>query len=266
MKNILLLPNLPKFSDKSPKVVEVFDRIRKIFDWTKRDEYAEFYWFARVYPRCYRYHIDCAEFRLKGIYQKYQAAHAHFSHELRKENENCFEIAYGNQQTYEIYWDFEAFLSAINTALDLLARITGTAYQEQMPPSFNKLCKKNLNGPAIVLKKAQEKWVSLMKAYRDCLVHYTPIDTSPLISAKRYSDGWEVRGKLPTNPNTRDILGFKYSRKIELLKYAISVFKHMSALDSAVSKEIYKLYKAKQFPKRINNLFFLGRRDKSDCL
>ena len=263
MKNIIPLPNLPKFSESSLKIVQVFNRIR--FDLDTSDEYAEFYWFAREYPRCYRYHIDCAEFRLKGIHQKYQAAHIHFSHELQKRDENCFGMAYSNQQTYEIYWDFEAFLSAMNTALDLLARIVGTAYHEQTPPSFNKLCKrKNLNGPAVILKKAQKLWVSRMKDYRDCFVHYTPVDTLLSISAKQYSNGWEVRGKLPTNPNVRDILSFKFSRRVELMKYAIPVFKHMSALDSAVSKEIYRLYKANQFPKQINNLFFLGKRCKSN--
>lgn len=261
MKNIIPLPNLPKFSDRSPKVVQVFDKIR--FDLDKSDEYAEFCWFAREYPRCYRYHLDCAEFRLKGIYQKYQTAHGYFSQELQKRDKNFFGMAYSNQQTHEIYWDFEAFLSAINTVLDLLARIVGTAYREQIPLSFNKLCnKKNLNGPVIILKRAQKMWVSRMKDYRDCFVHYSPVDTRLYVSANRYSNGWEVRGKLPINPNVREILDFKFSRRVELLKYAISVFKHMSALDFAVSKEIYKLYKAKQFPKRISNLFFLGKRNK----
>jgi|GEM_PF-2275632 len=261
MKNILPLPNLPKFSDRSPKIVQVLDKIR--FHLHKSDEYAEFCWFAREYPRCYRYHIDCAEFRLKGIYQKYQTAHIYFSRGLQKTDKDSFEMAYSNQQAYEIYWDFEAFLCAINAALDLLARIVGTAYLEQVPLSFNKLCnKKNLNGPLVILKKAQKMWVSQMKDYRDCFVHYTPVDTLLSISANRYSNGWEVRGRLPINPNVRQILDFRFSRRVELLKYAISVFKHMSALDSAVSKEINKLYRAKQFPKRISNLFFLGKRDK----
>lgn len=263
MKNIIPFPILPKFTDKYPYIVEVLDRIR--FDLDESDEYAEFCWFAREYPRCYRYHIDCAEFRLNGIYQKYQAAHIYFSHEILKKDENCYAMAYSNQQTCEIYWDFEAFLSAMNTALDLLARIVGTAYYEQTPLSFNKLCnKKILNGPAVILKKAQKMWVSRMKDYRDCFIHYTPVDTILSISLRKYSNGWEIRGKLPTNPNVRDILGFKFSHRVELLRYAISIFKHISNLDSTVSKEIHKLYKTKQFPKRINNLFFLGKRCKSD--
>jgi len=174
MKNLIPLLNLPKFSARSPKIVQVFDWIR--LDLNKNDgsnKYAEFYWFAREYPRCYKYHLDCAEFRLKGIYKKYQTAHNHLSHELQKKDKKCLGLAYSNQQTYEIYWDFEAFLSAIDTALNLLARIIGTAYHEQMPPSFNKLCKKKkLNSPIIILKKAQKIWVSRMKNYRDCFVHY----------------------------------------------------------------------------------------------
>ncbi len=264
MRNIIPLPNLPKLSDISPtKIVQIFDKIR--FDLDKIDDYAEFCWFAREYPRCYRYYLNCAKFRLKGIYQKYQAAHIYFSRKLQKIDKNCFGMSYSDQQSYEIYWDYEAFLSAVNTSLDLLARIVGTTYYEQMPLSFNKLCKKkNLNSTAVILKKAQKIWVSRMKDYRDCFVHYTPVDTLLSISVEQYSNGWEVRGKLPTNPNVRDIIGFKFSRRVELLKYAISVFKHTSVLDSTVSKEIYKLYKANQFPKQLNNLFFQGKRDKSD--
>lgn len=260
MMGIKELPKLPKFSKESPKIVKVLDRIR--FDSDKKEEYSEFYWFSREYPRCYRYHLNCAEFRLKSIYKKYQEAHKYFRNHLMKVGENCYETSYSNPQTYIIYWDFESYLSAINSALDLLARIVGTAYDEQMPISFNKLCKKNLDGLAVILKKAQLKWVSRMKDYRDCLIHFTPIDTILGISAGRYSNGWELRGKLPVNPNVRDILGFKFSRRVELLRYAISVFRNMSALDAAVSKEIHKLYRAEQYPKCITNLFFRGSRIK----
>lgn len=259
MMSLKKLPNLQNFSKESPKVVKVLDRIR--FDLKKKEKYFEFCWFSREYPRCYRYHLECSKYRLKCIYQKYEEAHKYFSHKLMRVEENCYEMFYSNSQTIIIYWDFESYLSAINSALDLLARIVGTAYREQMPISFNKLCKKkNLDNITIILKKAQKIWISRMKNYHDCFIHFTPIDTILGISIKRYSNGWELYGKLPTNPNVRDILGFKFSRRIELLKYAISVSKHMSALDTTISKEIFKLYNSKKFPKRINNLFFLGSR------
>mgnify|MGYP006912952131 CR=1 FL=1 len=81
-----------------------------------------------------------------------------------------------------------------------------------------------------------------------------------MISASPYSNGWEVRAKLPTNPNSRDILKFKYSRRTELLKYAITTHKHMMALDRRIADEIWRLYKTGEYPKRTSNLFNIGIR------
>ena len=103
-----------------------------------------------------------------------------------------------------------------------------------------------------------------MKDYRDCFVHYTPVDTELGIIARRYSNGWEIRCKLPINPNARDILGFKYNRQRELLRYIIFIFKNMNSLDKEIAYNIALLYKNGHFPVRIKNLFFLGKRTYSE--
>jgi len=225
------------------------------------DAYAEFAWFAREYPRVYRYHIDHVEFRLTQIHAKYQKAHRHFASEIEKAEKSCFGMAMGDKDTLQVYWDFESFLNAMSSSLDILARIVGTAYVEQTPPSFNKLCKKNhLTGCADILRIAQSRWVSRMKDYRDCFVHYTSVDTLFLFSCNLYSDGFEVRCKLPTNPNVRDILGFRFSRRVDVLKYAINVYRKLQALDKRIAKLISSDYKIGEFPKRKDNLFFLGTR------
>lgn len=254
---------LPEIRKNSPKVVLTLDKIR--FELEKKnnaDEYGEFCWFAREYPRCYRYHIDCAEYRLLAIYERYKKAKEYFEIRIQETDEGAFGFTYSSKEITAIYWDFESFLSSINTALDILARIVGVSYIEQTPPSFNKLCKKECGGPVEIMKKAQITWVSKMKEYRDCFIHYTPVDTLLGINADLYSDGWEIRCELPANPNVRDILGFKYSRRVELLKYTISTYKHMVALDKSIAKEIKALYKRNDFPKRKSNLFFLGTRNK----
>jgi len=111
----------------------------------------------------------------------------------------------------EVYWNFEAYLNALNSALDLLARCVGVAYQEHVAGSFNRLCaRRDLCGPVDVLRRAQARWVQRMKDFRDCFAHYTPPETVFVISLVRYSNGWQVRAKIPKNPNVRDITGFKY--------------------------------------------------------
>lgn len=239
----------------------MLDRIR--FEVDDDDAYAEFAWFAREYPRVYRYHINHVEFRLTQIHEKYQKAHSRFASQITKVDENCFGMAMGNEDTLQVYWDFESFLNAVSTSLDVLARIVGTSYVEQTPPSFNKLCKKNhLTGCADILRAAQSRWVSRMKDYRDCFVHYTSVDTILVFSCNLYNNGFEIHCKLPINPNVRDILGFRFSRRVEVLKYAIHVYRQLQALDKRIAKQISNDYKTGNFPKRKDNLFFLGTRSR----
>lgn len=258
MDTSIKLISLPKFSYESPEIVKLFDKIR--FELENNDENSEFCWFAREYPRCYRYHLDCAQYRLQSIYNQYQKAQKHFEEMLQSSKENCFGLSISSQETEIIYWDFESFLSSINTALDILARIVGVAYKVQTPPSFNKICKKDLGGVIDIMKSAQNKWVLKMKDYRDCFVHYTPVDTLLGISIVLYSDAWHMRCKIPTNPNVRDIIGFKYSKRVELLSYAIKIYKNMLVLDKKIAKSLKASYEKDEFPNKKTNLFFLGGR------
>ena len=160
--------------------------------------------------------------------------------------------------------DFEAYLNALNSALDLLARCVGVAYQEHVPGSFNRLCaRRDLCGPVDVLRRAQVRWIQRMKDFRDCFAHYTPAETVLLIGLVRYSNGWQVRAKIPKNPNARDITGFKYSRRMELLQYSIWLWTRTNALDKSLAKELARLYRNGEFPKRTRNLFALGQRGRN---
>jgi hypothetical protein len=151
----------PSFRAHSPEVVRTLDRIR--FELDERDarnfspDHAEFTWFAWEYPRCYRYHLDCADFRLKTIWSLYQEVHSNLSRD-REVDESTFQIAISNEKVYRIYWDFESFLSEINIALDLLARVAGTAYKDEMPVSFNRFCKEGRDDGLLgIMKRAQER-------------------------------------------------------------------------------------------------------------
>lgn len=255
---LLPLRQLPKLPRCSPEVVRVLDRIR--FEVDDDDSMAEFAWFAREYPRVYRHHIGHVKHRLVAIHNRYTNAHREFEKLLSQADSNCFGIARSSDETLEVYWDFEAFLNAIGATLDVLARILGTAYKDDTPPSFSKLCKKNLGGCVDILRVAQKRWVARMKDYRDCFVHYTCVDTILTFACNQYSDGFELRCKLPTNPNVRDIIGFKFSRRVEVLRYALSTYKNLMALDRAIAKQIAKDYRSGAFPQRTASLFFVGKR------
>lgn len=89
-------------------------------------------------------------------------------------------------------------------------------------------------------------------------MHFTPVDTVLSVGLDQYSDGFHIFAKLPANPAVRDILGFRYSRRVELLAYGSTVWRHMSALDRAIAKQVMLLYKQGSYPMRITRLFFVN--------
>ncbi|MEW5980141.1 MAG: hypothetical protein AB1898_30470 [Acidobacteriota bacterium] len=254
-----LVPSMPKMRKfRSPEVVQVLDRVR--FELADQNEYSEFCWFAREYPRCYRFHMDGADFRLGSVHRALTELSNHLA-ALAINDDRTFEFSCGNATAHQVYWDFESFLSEVNVALDLLARVVGPAFAQESPPSFNKLCKKTGDHPLLVeFRRAQTRWVQRMKDYRDCFIHYTPVDTMLMVTLTKYPTGWEFRAKLPNNPNVREILGFRYSRKVELLRYAITVHRNMAAFDKRVAAIIERKYSAGEFPVRRDHLFFVGAR------
>lgn len=203
-------------------LVHVLDLIR--FELPKshpNGEMDEVAWFIREYPRAYRYHLACADFRLETICQLYRELH----HELAAKIEDdpgVFEVSLSDQRVQRIYWDFESFLTETGIALDLLARIAGTSYKNEMPPSFNRFCRRSEPSDSLLalFRSAQTSWVNRLKDHRDCFMHYTPVDTMLSICMVRRKGGWETRCKIPSNPNEREIQRFRFPLRVELLRFA----------------------------------------------
>jgi len=256
-----LVPPLRAIRTGSPQVVLVLDRIRRKLSGA--DEIEEFYWFAREYPRAYRFHADGAEFRLKSIHELMSQLLVDIVRRIPPDSA-AFENGISDIRVERVYWDFESFLNEVSVALDLLARVVGPAFRQQSPPSFNKLCKWTAENDVLldVFRSAQQRWVKRMKNYRDCFVHYTPVDTLLMVSLHYYArTGWELRAKLPTNPNAREILNFRFSRRTELIRYAIATYAHLMALDRSVARVLWSKFREGAFPQRKDNLFAVGRRE-----
>jgi hypothetical protein len=243
----------------SPAIVRIHDRIR--FELGSQEELGEFCWFAREYPRCYRFHFEGAEFRLRSIYKLMDGVRSDLAATVRSSGDDLFECSVGDARSSQIYWDFESFLSEVSVCLDLLARVVSPAFSLHSPPSFNRLCKSGIDHPLIeAFVHAQQLWVGRLKDYRDCFTHYTPVDTILSVVMRRYSDGWETRAKLPVNPNVRDILGFRFARRVELLRYSLTVYRHLKAFDRELADVVLRAYLDGHYPVRTHDLFFVGSR------
>ncbi len=196
------LAPLPPFAPlcESPELVIVLDKIR--FGPLSDDyEYGEFLWFIREYPRAYRHHFDHAEHRLSSIRRAYEKRPAEAETLLRREPDPR-ECWVSDPDVYRIYWDFESYLQAVSSSLDIVARVVGTAYKGHTPANFNRFCK---TAPESELKdvfvRAQRRWVQRMKAYRDCFTHFTPVNTLLGMDIQQYSDAWQLRAKILVIPS-----------------------------------------------------------------
>ncbi len=250
---------------ESPRIVQVCDQIRCELETS--GEYDEFCWFAREYPRCYRFHFDAAEFRLKSLRKLMEGIGCQVlvGGPDMPPTPEPFWYGFSNMEAYRVYWDFESFLSEVNIALNLAARVVGPAFRNESPPSFNRFCSMKTEHALVDLFRAAKRcWVQRLKDYRDCFTHYTPVDTMVSVTVSKSASGYRVGAKLPTNPNVREILGFRYSKRVELYRYSIGVYRHLVAFDKAVAATLRSLYGRGEFPIRKDHLFFVGRRDTGD--
>jgi len=255
------LPDLPRMPLTSPEIVRVHDRIR--FKLDSQEALGEFCWFAREYPRCYRFHFEGAEFRLRSIHSLMSSMSTDLAAMVREAGEANLACAIGDQRARQIYWDFESFLSEVSICLDLLARVVSPAFPTQSPPSFNRLCGWSTRHQMVdAFRREKPLWVQRLKDYRDCFTHYTPVDTIQSVGIRKYSDGWEIRAKLPVNPNVRDILGFRYNRRTEVLRYSLAVYRHLIAFDRRLAEIVRRMYESGVYPVRTRDLFFVGTRAK----
>ena len=91
--------------------------------------------------------MDCAEFRIETIAALYGELHKELV--LRLDDVRPPLDSQSDIRVKRIYWDFESFFYRIGIALDLLARIVGAAYKQEMPPSFSRLSRKEI--PKLIL-------------------------------------------------------------------------------------------------------------------
>ena len=233
------------------------DVIRRKHD---EEEEFEFYWFAREYPRFFRSQVNHAQYRLKNIYTLYESQVSAFKrNHANIKIDNFIGYGIGGREVEMIYWEFEALLGSINTSLELIARILTPAFKQHTPITFNKLCKKKeLGGPIDILRKAKIRWIDRMKEYRDCFVHFSGVDTLQMVGFNHYSDGIEMRAKIPSNPQIREHLGFNFRRKDDVLRYSIWIYRCLRALDKKIGNALINMEQKGEFPVRLHNLHYIA--------
>ena len=113
MSAIKPLPKLPENLGDQPTIVAALDDIRFTIE---DDDRAEFAWFAREYPRIFRYHIYHAEHRLEDDTRELSQSGFGVRVANYRKREPVFGVKrVGSRGRYT--GDFEAFLNAVDRHL-----------------------------------------------------------------------------------------------------------------------------------------------------
>jgi len=182
----------------------------------------------------YFFHSEHAEFRLKGIYNKYQLAHACYSDVVDDLDEREFASEELKGLGEAILWDFQAFLSSLTTAVDLLHELTESLNSNRHVRALRAEVENLDHNPMQIFSKADKRWIRKLKKYCLSAQRYPLFDQDEKIGVARHSDGWELRIKLPTNPESAGSGDLRFSRRNEVLRFALNMFKCWRALDAAL--------------------------------
>ena len=250
-------------------LVSAFSKMRpNIFhteDPRHTEELVEFNWFADQYPSVYAYYKRCAFHRAISIQTAYQDAHAAMVDRISGLKDRPDSVDSLSTKALQTYWDFDACLVAVSTALDVLTRVAGTAYEGDKSPTFGKFCKKNKDtlGVAKYIVNAKTSWVDRFKTYRDCLVHFTCSTQYHSFTAELQSvDEYKLRCVLPDNPNQREMLRFTHSNGEDVYVFAANCLNNLHELESKVAEKLLEDYQNEEYPKQTKRLFTLGKRKK----
>jgi hypothetical protein len=259
----IVIPELPNISTESTTVYQAIFQIGKdplkIVD-PKSRKYGEFIRVVSNYPVYFDHYYSHARYRLSEIHNKYGKMADYYD----KRYKTGHLVKHVNPEiVYEVYWDFESYLTTMSTSLDILTIMCRPAFKQETPSTFTQFCKwipknENPNEPYLILKSARDEWASKMKAYRVQAVHYTPLNKdASLVSLNELGERFEFLIRLP-DPDSipeKDLLKekawyFTYNNNIDLLKYSIDVFNKLTTLEKTIASEFLKLYENGEYPKK----------------
>lgn len=130
----------------------------------------------------------------------------------------------------EPYYEFDAWLSSAIRVYDTSRYIIWDAFRGTgtIPASFEGVVKKTgENIPDELKQRLEQSWSSYgarIKAYRDCIHHYSPLDFGISTARTKALSGliWSTEMHIPDNPEVRSKAKFRFDNRIDALTFAWS--------------------------------------------
>jgi hypothetical protein len=160
----------------------------------------------------------------------------------------------GNVHRTPIYYEVDAFLTAGRGWYETLRRLVWKHYgKSDRPQSFSKML--NCAGvlPPDYLTTLRDSWTqhgSRLTEYRDCLMHYDPLDDGGKTAwLNRWNGNWGVTVTLPSNAASRSRRDFGFATGPDVLSYAHTLLCHFLEVAEATDQlPAVAAHRAKPYP------------------
>jgi len=125
------------------------------------------------------------------------------------------------------YYEFEALVTVARRTYDAIRYPIWESFgpaKDSVPRNFyNTLLKCTTLPPALAerLQTSWSKWGLKLRAYRDCLQHYVPLDFGHSSAVVELLDSgvWSTALRIPDNPEMKSRKRFQYEQGIDALSY-----------------------------------------------
>lgn len=125
------------------------------------------------------------------------------------------------------YYEFDAWLSAALRVYDTSRYIIWDVYRGtgSIPSSFDGVVKVAKGIPDDLKQRLDQSWQSFgtrIKAYRDCIHHYSPLDFGMSTARATALSGliWSTQMHIPDNPEARSKSSFRFDNRTDALTFA----------------------------------------------
>lgn len=127
----------------------------------------------------------------------------------------------------EPYYEFDAWLSSAIRVYDTSRYILWDAYRGtgSMPSSFDRVIETAKGIPGDLKQRLEQSWLTYgarIKAYRDCIHHYSPLDFGMSTARATALSGliWSTQMHIPDNPEARSKTNFRFDNRLDALTFA----------------------------------------------
>jgi hypothetical protein len=153
-------------------------------------------------------------------------------------------VSFGSQ--LEPYYELDALLTATRRAYDASRYILWNIFgpkKGNVPSNFRKTLPECRKLPPELRETLEQSWQShgeQLTEYRDCIIHYAPIDFGlGTASMEKLAGGaWSVRMRIPDNPEVKSQAKFTFAKGLDALTYGWELTNEIVCIATAVMNAV----------------------------